>query len=364
MKTMRKFTSLTLVVMLLAAFLAFPAAAADYTAQGTGGQTLTMLAPSDISVVSTDGYYLNEINTVLSNDADTVFNFTFSAGMNNYSDALFTGTNLPLIGVYNSYGGTKAAELQYVSGSSAGIFISIAAGTLADGTYYLVFDSAIQGNNADKTLGEDIVFAFTIGEAAAGDGTDGNGTDAGETTAAPQYTYADVDSWAAQYVSDVVANGCMAPVSETKFVPAAAVTRGEFVAILGMARGINADKWTTSAFSDVAIDSGYGPYVAWAYDKGIVNGVGGGCFAPDQTLTREQAMVILYRYAQVFGLDTTASASTGIFTDKDSISAWAKDAVKWGVGSGYLAGYTDGTFLPGGTVSRAVTAKLVAVIVL
>jgi|GEM_PF-5993914 len=363
MKNVRKLISLLLVTMLLAVFVTVPAAAADYGAQGTGGQTLTMLSPSDISVVSTSGYYLNKVNTVLSNDADTTFNFTFSSGMNNYSETLFTGTNLPLIGVYDSYGGAKVAQLQYVSGSSAGITVSVPAGTLAEGTYDLVFGSAIQSNNPDKTLGKDIVFAFTIGEAAS-QNAGGNG--AGEDTAAatPVHTYADVGDWAAMYVSDVVANGCMAPISDTQFGASDSVTRGQFVTTLGKARGISTEKWTTSPFSDVAADDACGPYVAWAFEKGIVNGVGNGDFAPNQVLTREQAMVILYRYAQAFGLDTTASASAGIFTDKDVIGDWAKDAVKWGVGSGYLSGYSDGTFLPGGAISRAVTAKLVSLAVL
>ncbi len=361
MKQSQKFLSLLLSLALLTAFAVIPAAADTYGAQGTGGQTLTMLSPSDIEVVSTDGYYLNKINTVLGNTEDTLFNFIFGAGMNNYSDSMFTGTNLPQIGVYDSYGGTEAAALQYVGGSSAGITISIPAGTLADGSYVLVFGAGIQANNASKVLGKDIVFEFTVGEAAE-EGSSGETTETPETPVALPYT--DVDDWAVPYVAAVLENGCMSAASDTEFGSASPVTRADFVSILGMARGINAEKWTVSAFSDVSAGDAASPYIAWAADKGIVLGVGDGAFAPDAVITREQAAVMLFRYAQAFEMDTSASADMGIFSDKDSISDWAKDAVKWGIGGGYLAGNTDGTLQPQRDVTRVETAKLIALIVL
>ena len=51
-------------------------------------------------------------------------------------------------------------------------------------------------------------------------------------------------------------------------------------------------------FSDVEEGDWYAAAVAWAAENGLVSGVGGDRFAPNDALTREQMALILYRYAQ------------------------------------------------------------------
>jgi hypothetical protein len=84
---------------------------------------------------------------------------------------------------------------------------------------------------------------------------------------------------------------------EGQFSPDANITRGQFTKILAGIAGADVSGYTTSAYSDVANDSVYAKYIAWASEKGIIQGVGDGKFAPDAKITREQIVLMLERYA-------------------------------------------------------------------
>lgn len=364
MKKTKKILAYLLCAVMLLTGSAFTALAADYSAQGVGGQTLTMLSPSDITVTSDDTYYSNTINTVLDCSAEIVFNFTFSAGMKNYSDELFVGTNLPLISVFDTYGGTEVTKPIYVSGSSDGIFLSIPANTLSDGTYYLVFDENIQSNNADKILGKDIVFAFTVAAGADSGDEQDDGTGDDDSSGDVTIPYTDVPNWATNYVAAVIENGCMSGLSDTSFGPDVTVTRGEFVIILGKARGINSSKYTESVFADINSSDSCSAYAAWALQKELVFGYGDNMFGPDDVLTREQIVTILYRYAVVFAMDTSAVGSLSAFSDGGQVSAWANEAMVWAIGDSIISGYGNGTLCPQNAATRVQVAKLIAVLVL
>ena len=87
----------------------------------------------------------------------------------------------------------------------------------------------------------------------------------------------------------------------TLLLPAAAaaqspVTRAQFVAALWTCSGaVPYD--ANGPFSDVNPNSPGATAVAWAYDLGIVRGTGGTLFVPDRPITREEAAVLLRRYA-------------------------------------------------------------------
>ena len=369
MKKTKKTLALLLSLVLVLSVGLITATAADYDLQGTGGNQLKMVTPSDITdnTAEEDTYFSNTINTELDPTADIVFTFSMTSGMNNFDETLFTETNLPQIGVYDTYGGTKLADPAFGEKTDDGISIVIPADTLTDGTYALVFGMDIQGNNADKTLGMDIVFTFTAKTGAAADTDPADTTDAEETDDADNATeasaFTDVPDWAKEYVDAVVANGCMTGTDETTFNPNGTVTRGEFVTILGMARGIETDKYTDSAFDDILAADDCSPYAAWAVSKEITNGYGD-VFGPDDVLTREQAITMLYRYAVVFSMDTAAEGDVSAFSDSDQMSTWAATAMAWAVGGDYIGGMDDGTLSPDGAMTRAQIAKLIAVLVL
>ena len=365
MKRSRKVLALLLCVTLIVSVGALSAVAATYAAQGTGGNTLTMLTPSDITDNTAEGdtYFSNTINTELDPTADIVFSFTMSSGMNNFNETQFIEINMPQIAVCDSYGGDVIVQPTFVSGGSDGISISVAADTLTDGSYVLVFGENIQGNNSDKTLGQDIVFTFTAVTGAQADTETEEDTEPVEEEEQTS-PFTDVPTWAEEYVAAVIENGCMEGTSETTFDPDAVLTRGEFVTILGKARGINAGKYTTSVFSDIADEDECSPYAAWASGKEIIEGYGDGLFGPDDTLTREQVVTILYRYATVFSMDTTADGDISAFSDGASVSSWAQTAMAWAIGQNYISGFDNGLLIPTGEITRVQAAKLITLLVL
>ena len=95
--------------------------------------------------------------------------------------------------------------------------------------------------------------------------------------------------------------------------------------------------------------------------NGVVSGIGGGCFAPNSNVTREQTAVILFNYAHSCGYDVGARADLSAFPDAGSVSGWAQDALSWANAAGLINGtvYGGRTILdPQGSASRAQVAMI------
>ena len=94
--------------------------------------------------------------------------------------------------------------------------------------------------------------------------------------------------------------------------------------------------------------------VLWASNNKIVNGYTNGKFGANDNITREQLAVMLRNYALSYlGQQDPGTGSTASFQDKNLISSWANDSVRWAVGQGILAGRDDGRLDPSGTATRA-----------
>ena len=114
-----------------------------------------------------------------------------------------------------------------------------------------------------------------------------------------------------------------------------------------------------ASFNDVALDSYYAAAVKWASENGIVQGYGNGEFRPDEPITREQIVVIIYRFAKYAGLDTSSISDLLGYQDNNDISDWALEAMKWAVGKGIISGRDDGTIDPQGLATRAEVAAII-----
>lgn len=359
-RTRKTLLSLLCAVGLLLS-LTVAASAADYDFQGTGGQTLKLTAPAAVTVESTEGVYRNTVTDPLPAGQELTFTFQLSAGMNNYDAALFQEKSLPLIAVKESYEGESLHSPTYVSGSKeAGITIAVPA--LEEGSYVLVFGAGIQANNPDKTLGQDIVFQFTV--SADSQVTPPETTEEPEqpeeTPVTVECPYTDVSPEAAPAVMELVEKGYLTPDSDTLLGADKPVTRGELVTLMGRCRDINAGKYTASSFADLTDDDPAMPYVEWAAGKGLINGYGAGLVGPQDQLNREQAACILARYATVFELENASGKeSLGGFADKDQVSPWAKESVQWAVAAGL---FTGDTLNPQAVVTRQEMAVMMTAV--
>ena len=151
--------------------------------------------------------------------------------------------------------------------------------------------------------------------------------------------------------------GIMDGVGGGLFAPHSACTRAQLVTILYRLEGSPAA--SANPFNDVARGSYYEKAVAWAAEHSIVNGYGDGLFGPNDRITREQLASILYRYAQYKKLDVSVGEDTNIlsYNDATSISDYAFPSMQWACGAGLLNG-ANGDLLPKNTATRAQTATI------
>lgn len=172
--------------------------------------------------------------------------------------------------------------------------------------------------------------------------------------------FADIDGhWARGSILTVAKNGLFNGVTSDTFVPDESMTRAMFVTVLHRAAGAPEADTSANTFADVGANEYYTAAVAWAVEKGIIEGVSATRFAPEARITRQEMMTMLCRYAaNVLGLDTSASTDLSDFTDCMDVAAWAKAAVRWAVAEGILEGYPDGTLLPLNEATRAEAAAI------
>ena len=164
--------------------------------------------------------------------------------------------------------------------------------------------------------------------------------------------------WAADNILFAASRGLLSGTSDTTFSPDTGMTRGMFVTTLGRLAGINPDSYQTGKFTDVKADAYYAPYVNWAAQTGIVEGITATTFAPDTNINREQMAVIMKNYAAKLGYDLPQTLKAVTFADNTQISSWAKDAVKSMQQAGILTGKNENKFDPKGTATRAEVAMV------
>lgn len=119
----------------------------------------------------------------------------------------------------------------------------------------------------------------------------------------PSKSYKDVDQtqWYHNAVDYVLGNDLMKGTGKTTFSPDATLTRGMVVTVLGRMAGVKTSDYTGTSFSDVKAGSWYAPYVQWASKQGLVKGYEDGTFKPEQNVTREEMVTMLFRCWQSEG---------------------------------------------------------------
>ncbi len=171
--------------------------------------------------------------------------------------------------------------------------------------------------------------------------------------------FADVaeNAWYRNAIAYVFREGLMKGVSDTKFGPADDTTRG-MVSLILMRLADGEAPQTAITFSDVAIESWYADAASWAEMNKIFTGYADGTFRGDVAITREQLATVLYRYAAFCGLTLAEGADISAFGDKDAVSGYAVDAMRWAVAVGLFKGDDRGMLNPANHATRAELATV------
>ena len=147
--------------------------------------------------------------------------------------------------------------------------------------------------------------------------------------------------WGADAIDFATSRELFAGTAENTFSPEGDMTRAMIWSVLARYEGADIPGGTG--------DTWYAGPQKWAMENGISDGT-----MPNNSMTREQFAAMLYRYVG----SPAVSGSVGNYSDADSISSWAQDAMVWAVQQGLIAGMDDGTLNPQGTATRTQVAAI------
>lgn len=175
------------------------------------------------------------------------------------------------------------------------------------------------------------------------------------------FTDVSESDWFFNDVKFVYQNGLMNGTSATTFSPEGTTSRGMIVTILWRMAGSPdmEDKIWGYPFADVDATAYYGTAVYWARLNGIAGGYDDATFGPNAPINREQMAVMMYRYAQYMGYDTTQGGmAIREYADYGQVSSYALEAMDWANATGIVTGTSESTLSPQGQATRAQAAAM------
>lgn len=167
--------------------------------------------------------------------------------------------------------------------------------------------------------------------------------------------FADVNpgDWYADEVVYCRENGLMAGTGDTMFSPNDSMSRGMLATVLYKLAGSPSLEGEDLGypFADVPGDSWFADAVYWARLNGVAAGYDADTFGPNDPVTRQQMVTMLWQY------EGRPAADPGTdFADEAAIADWASTAVDWARESGFVSGVGENRFNPEGTATRAQAA--------
>lgn len=264
-----------------------------------------------------------------SNSVASQFSMTLSGVKDASSLAVPVLITLPLP---SSVSARRVVVLHYHSGSSTPTVITP---KVADG--YISFTLT---GFSDFVVTETV--STSSGGSSGGGGRPSSGggtvivTPPGTTTTTPDGVFTDVPAshWAAAQITWARDNGVMNGTGNGAFSPDRQVNRQQLWMVL--ARLANAAPANMAAARE------------WAINTGVSDGANG-----EGTMSRQQLVTMLYRYAQSQEMTLEGAADLGTYPDSAAVASYAQEALAWAVGNGIVTGTSDGRLNPEGTATRA-----------
>lgn len=175
--------------------------------------------------------------------------------------------------------------------------------------------------------------------------------------------FTDVSSgdWYSTAVDYVYFEGLFSGMGGDLFAPASNMDRAMMMTVLyHLAGSPESERLSaTAVFADVPAEQWYATFVSWAAQQGVSAGTGDGKFSPNQQVTRQQVVVLLYNFATNYmGMALSERTDISICKDYSQVAYWSQDAMSWAMGSGVLAPSSDGLLEPERSASRAEVASM------
>ncbi len=166
-------------------------------------------------------------------------------------------------------------------------------------------------------------------------------------------SFSDVETgrWSEEDIAYAVEKGYMNGTGGGEFSPDDTMTRAMIVTVLWRREGSPRVKYRAD-FKDVPEGEYYASAVIWAKDSGVVNGTSETEFSPSDNVTREQLAAIIMRYTAYLRYATALRRDLKNYTDAGEISEYAYDAMSWAVRVGLISGTSSTTLSPRGFATR------------
>lgn len=168
------------------------------------------------------------------------------------------------------------------------------------------------------------------------------------------YTDLDGDAWYHEAVDQVLKQNWMTETSKNTFAPYSAMSRAQTAELLWNIAGKPVVNYAMR-FQDVDAGGPSAEAIRWAASEQIVQGYSQDSFGPDDLVSREQMMTMLYRFVKS-RKNVSAPAAVPQYADTEAISAWAVTEVSWCAEQGVVSHKAGQRFNPTGGVSKAEAA--------
>ena len=191
--------------------------------------------------------------------------------------------------------------------------------------------------------------------------TQGNGTNSNNANSQSNEPFSDLENalWAKESIVTLYKNNIISGDGDGQFRPNDSIKREEFVKLLCCAFDLKLNYMgKQSDFSDVEKDKWYYDYLNIAIQNNIISGKDDGSFGIGENISREDMAVLLYRAMIKKGYAAPAETD-GMFSDFDTISVYAREAVTALSSMGIINGVGDNLFAPLNTANRAQAAQII-----
>jgi len=211
-------------------------------------------------------------------------------------------------------------------------------------------------------------FTITVyGSTTGGSGSSGIGSDPATKPDTPSVDKSETEktfftdlgnyAWAEGSINALADEEIIKGTTSTTYSPANNITRADFAILL--VRAFKLDSTNTDNFVDVSANDYFAKELAVARNTGLVSGIGDNKYAPRNTITRQDMMLIVYRALNKLGIEMTANgtANANTYADYTNVSEYAKKAVSTLVAAGLVNG-KSGKIAPTDYTTRAEVAVL------
>ncbi len=324
---MKRILSVLLAVLLIASLALVPVLAAGGDGSGGGNGK----SPLNVSSVKINGAPLDSASSV---PASGTIVIAFTRGMDEHAASTKTAI--------------KIADAESTVSFDGDRTFSVAFSNLKPGKHTLVIGTGAQANNGnylEKEYTQDFVVSAPDHDCPSAGFTDVN---------------PNLSNWTHKPIDYVLNHKYMQGMSDTSFFPDGVISRAMVVQVLYAMDGKPAPG-ASAGFSDVSAGRWFTNAVNWAANNHIVSGYSKSSFRPEEPVSRQQLVTIVYRYAQYKRYDSTASGTIADFEDADSLSDYAVIPMKWAIGHRIISGMrVEGHSIlsPKGTATRAQLAVI------